>query len=256
MLLRSVNLFEFITVECNLAWCLLAGCLLHRYFKQVGGLCLGNLEVVDHQRLSGAGYCFSASAPPFVSAVASAALKVLQAEPKLLVSLRQNSEALVRGVSVQCAKHLQVVSHAASPIVHATLTPEVAAKVIERATKAAAASSNSPPNGETAAAAPATLSADAQWAALAEALAAVCDQCVNVGHVALTSTKRMKGEVTGYHALAAQHGAALQVASSSSSSSSSLPPPTLRLAVRSTLDEKQLRAATTAIQQACAAVLG
>lgn len=207
----------------------------------MGGLCLGNLEVVDHQRLSGAGYCFSASAPPFVSAVAGAALKMLQAEPKLLVNLRRNSEALVRGVSVQCDKYLQVVSHAASPVVHAALKPDVAAKVIARATKTA-----SLPSG-------AVLSADAQWAALAEALAAVCEQCVNVGHVALTSTKRMKGEVTGYHALAAQHGnaAALQ-----GSSSSSLPPPTLRLAVRSTLDEKQLRAATTAIQQACSAVLG
>ncbi len=33
-------------------------------------------QVVDHQRLSGAGYCFSASAPPFTSSAAVAALEV------------------------------------------------------------------------------------------------------------------------------------------------------------------------------------
>ena len=37
-----------------------------------------NSEVVDHQRLSGAGYCFSASAPPFLSKVCVASLKRLQ----------------------------------------------------------------------------------------------------------------------------------------------------------------------------------
>src|SRR5689334_14457026 len=40
----------------------------------VGGFCIGSREVVDHQRLSGAGYCFSASAPPFLCAAATSAL--------------------------------------------------------------------------------------------------------------------------------------------------------------------------------------
>ena len=42
-----------------------------------GGLCIGTDEVVAHQRLSGAGYCFSAAAPPFYSAAALAALDIL-----------------------------------------------------------------------------------------------------------------------------------------------------------------------------------
>jgi hypothetical protein len=33
----------------------------------VGGFCAGDREVVDHQRLSGLGYCFSASLPPFLA---------------------------------------------------------------------------------------------------------------------------------------------------------------------------------------------
>ena len=42
----------------------------------VGGFCTGNeREVVDHQRLSGAGYCFSASTPPFVAKAATVALE-------------------------------------------------------------------------------------------------------------------------------------------------------------------------------------
>jgi serine palmitoyltransferase len=204
----------------------------------VGGLCLGNLEVVDHQRLSGAGYCFSASAPPFVSAVAEAALGLLQAEPQLLVNLRLNTASLVRSVSVQCSAFLVVVSHPASPVVHATLTPQAAAKVIAQAAAQAA-------DG-------AILDADAQWAALAEALAAVCARCVSVGQVALSSTKRMKGEVTGYHALASQQKG---TSAAAAGPPQPLPPPTLRLAVRATLDEKQLRTAATALQQACAAVL-
>ena len=44
-------------------------------FGSLGGLCVGTAEVIDHQRLSGAGYCFSAAAPPFYSAAAIAAEK-------------------------------------------------------------------------------------------------------------------------------------------------------------------------------------
>lgn len=33
----------------------------------IGGFCAGDREIVDHQRLSGLGYCFSASLPPFLA---------------------------------------------------------------------------------------------------------------------------------------------------------------------------------------------
>ncbi len=36
------------------------------------------LQVVDHQRLSGAGYCFSASAPPFTCAIATKSIELLE----------------------------------------------------------------------------------------------------------------------------------------------------------------------------------
>lgn len=33
----------------------------------IGGFCAGDREIVDHQRLSGLGYCFSASSPPYTA---------------------------------------------------------------------------------------------------------------------------------------------------------------------------------------------
>ena len=44
----------------------------------VGGFCVGTREVIDHQRLSGAGYCFSASAPPFTCSMAQKSLEIMQ----------------------------------------------------------------------------------------------------------------------------------------------------------------------------------
>jgi serine palmitoyltransferase len=51
---------------------------LENALGSVGGMTVGSEEVVDHQRLSGAGYCFSASAPPFLSKVCVASVKRLQ----------------------------------------------------------------------------------------------------------------------------------------------------------------------------------
>ena len=51
---------------------------LENALGSVGGMTVGNEEVVDHQRLSGAGYCFSASAPPFLSKVGLASVRRLE----------------------------------------------------------------------------------------------------------------------------------------------------------------------------------
>ena len=51
---------------------------LENALGSVGGMTVGSEEVVDHQRLSGAGYCFSASAPPFLSKVCLASVRRLE----------------------------------------------------------------------------------------------------------------------------------------------------------------------------------
>lgn len=61
----------------------------------VGGFCCGTNEVVDHQRLSGVGYCFSASLPPYLAAAGVAALQVLQhSRENLMKDLKENIAAM------------------------------------------------------------------------------------------------------------------------------------------------------------------
>jgi serine palmitoyltransferase len=47
----------------------------------IGGVTVGTEEVVEHQRLSGSGYCFSASAPPFTAVAAMTSLQMLKDNP-------------------------------------------------------------------------------------------------------------------------------------------------------------------------------
>ena len=57
----------------------------------IGGITtIGNEEVVDHQRLSGAGYCFSASLPPSLASAAQASLKRMETHPQILDVLKNN----------------------------------------------------------------------------------------------------------------------------------------------------------------------
>ena len=63
---------------------------LENSLGSIGGVTVGNEEVVDHQRLSGAGYCFSASAPPFTASAAIASLKVMEERPDLVATLQSN----------------------------------------------------------------------------------------------------------------------------------------------------------------------
>lgn len=89
----------------------------------VGGFCVGTREVVDHQRLFGAGYCYSASSPPFVSTVASAALKLLENQgTQLARHLKNNSQLLHK--KLQGSKFLVTTSNPSSPLVHIRVAPE------------------------------------------------------------------------------------------------------------------------------------
>eukprot|EP00656_Telonema_subtile_P048734 TRINITY_DN5887_c0_g2_i1.p1 TRINITY_DN5887_c0_g2~~TRINITY_DN5887_c0_g2_i1.p1 ORF type:complete len:825 (+),score=214.87 TRINITY_DN5887_c0_g2_i1:146-2620(+) len=75
-----------------------------------GGFCCGTDMIVDHQRLSGAGYVFSASLPPFLCTAASQALAVMQSEPERRVRLAEVTARLrsalggVKGVELTGSK--------------------------------------------------------------------------------------------------------------------------------------------------------
>lgn len=62
----------------------------------VGGFCVGTEEIVEHQRLSGSGYCFSASLPPFLATAASHTLAQLQQDGSYLIKKLHANVAILR----------------------------------------------------------------------------------------------------------------------------------------------------------------
>ena len=92
----------------------------------VGGICIGSREIVDHQRLSGAGYCFSASSPPFLSAAATTALQIIEQTPQLLTNLRLNTTYFLSGLKK--IKRLVALSSPESPIIHLAVQPPMATR--------------------------------------------------------------------------------------------------------------------------------
>ncbi|KAJ2669126.1 serine palmitoyltransferase component [Coemansia spiralis] len=88
-----------------------------------GGFCCADKDLVEHQRLSGLGYCFSASMPGILTVAASDAIHALEAHPEgYLNNLRENT-ALMRN-SLKRIPGLQVDGALESPLIHVRLSPE------------------------------------------------------------------------------------------------------------------------------------
>ena len=89
----------------------------------VGGFCIGNeREVVDHQRLSGAGY-FSASTPPFVAKAATVALERMERSNfKQQHQLKVNLNEILEGI--EGIPQLLVTSDGEFPVIHLRLAEE------------------------------------------------------------------------------------------------------------------------------------
>lgn len=83
----------------------------------IGGFCAGSSFIVEHQRLSGLGYCFSASLPPLLTQAAISALDKFESEPKIFAELRSCcrkvsqklpslADFICRGDALSPVKHL------------------------------------------------------------------------------------------------------------------------------------------------------
>ncbi|KAJ3333146.1 serine palmitoyltransferase component [Blyttiomyces sp. JEL0837] len=59
-----------------------------------GGFCTGKKEIVEHQRLSGLAYTYSASLPAILAVSALEALKILETAPDRVVRLQENVAAI------------------------------------------------------------------------------------------------------------------------------------------------------------------
>ena len=88
---------------------------LENTLGSVGGVCVGDEEVIDHQRLSGAGYCFSASAPPFTASAVIESIAALQARPDLVNILANNRKILLEGL--KSVPKFEVISDVRSSII-------------------------------------------------------------------------------------------------------------------------------------------
>lgn len=59
-----------------------------------GGFCAGSEEIVEHQRLSAAAYTFSAALPALLATTVSETVNLLQTQPAIIQSLRENIKAM------------------------------------------------------------------------------------------------------------------------------------------------------------------
>lgn len=75
-------------------------CNLEYSIGSNGGFCAGTSYVIDHQRLSGLGYCFSASLPPLLTVASSESLDIIDKHPEKLALLQEKSKLIQ-----QCLLH-------------------------------------------------------------------------------------------------------------------------------------------------------
>lgn len=99
----------------------------------VGGFCVGKSYIIDHQRLSGLGYCFSASLPPLTAVASIEALGAIDSSSQKLERLRSNAKCLRKLLS--SVKALTVGGEDVCPVVHVhlskTVSNDVAAKILQ-----------------------------------------------------------------------------------------------------------------------------
>ncbi|XP_066976310.1 serine palmitoyltransferase 1 isoform X2 [Macrobrachium rosenbergii] len=86
-----------------------------------GGFCVGTKFVIDHQRLSGLGYCFSASLPPMLAASVVKVIDILETEgPALMQELHDKCRQLHVALSTLPDK-VELCGDDISPVKHLRL---------------------------------------------------------------------------------------------------------------------------------------
>lgn len=82
----------------------------------IGGFCVGSSFIVEHQRLSGLGYCFSASLPPLLATAAITALDLMERDTSRFVALHDACRRVHDALTD--VKGFVLTSHLDSPIKH------------------------------------------------------------------------------------------------------------------------------------------
>lgn len=85
----------------------------------IGGFCVGTSFIIEHQRLAGLGYCFSASQPPLLASAAITSLDIIENNVEIFQSLRNNALSIDRGL--KDIPMLDCPSFVESPLKHVYL---------------------------------------------------------------------------------------------------------------------------------------
>ncbi|XP_076246649.1 serine palmitoyltransferase subunit I [Calliopsis andreniformis] len=96
----------------------------------IGGFCVGTSFVIEHQRLSGLGYCFSASLPPLLTSAAITSLDIMKNNPHMFQLLKENCIAMHHGL--QSIQYLECSSFPESPVKHVYLKEKLGREVEEK----------------------------------------------------------------------------------------------------------------------------
>ncbi|XP_059471193.1 serine palmitoyltransferase 1 [Neocloeon triangulifer] len=87
----------------------------------IGGFCVGSHFIIEHQRLSGLGYCFSASAPPLMMAAAITSLDIMKKDPSIFQTLKSNCIFMHEKLNSLLISELRVFAHPESVVKHIRL---------------------------------------------------------------------------------------------------------------------------------------
>jgi serine palmitoyltransferase len=86
-------------------------------FGSGGGFCAGSKEIVEHQRLSGQAYTYSASLPAMLTVASIEALNYLEGTPNVVGKLHINSEIMLKALKKNMSG-FQVEGFVGSAIFH------------------------------------------------------------------------------------------------------------------------------------------
>lgn len=95
----------------------------------IGGFCCGRSFVIDHQRLSGQGYCFSASLPPMLASAAIEGLNIMEDDPDIFRLLSQKCHRIYS--ALQGIPGLKLVGESFSPACHLQLAKSRGSREID-----------------------------------------------------------------------------------------------------------------------------
>ena len=188
-----------------------------------GGFCAGSRVVVDHQRINGTSFVFSAAMPALLAVSASEAMGILTDQPSVFEALRENVQ-IIRS-TLYGVEGIEILSHPASAVVHIALRsgPSNLLSVPIQS------SSSGRSNPASVVSAKDTVTFD--WQVEEKILQEVVDEALNAG-VLITRAKKLRGQEL------------VEVR------------PTIRLAATSALTKKETEKAAGAVKSAFVKALG